>query len=287
MLCSNDLFQFDLDVSHNSVVITKIKTNNLEEIVLPSAIEYEGISYKIEFIEIDAFRTMNKNSILYIDFDTQIKRHIWGLHKKAMAATEYLDPYVREDLKFYIKSRIRYKNQIPILCKEDNKVLLGNIEFSICKDEDEQYLTLEKFRSRFELYDNFKTHGIVQIDGTSIPHNVELVLPEALSVGNKKIQLKKIAPFAFSCAGEIGSVVMPKSVISIGEKAFYGCACLRKVYIPSSVKSIGDFAFSAYVQEYDQPCGYLEEVINDSDAPLPKDVFWGQEYNLITHPAYY
>ena len=41
----------------------------------------------------------------------------------------------------------------------------------------------------------------------------------------------------------IKSYVIPSSVTSIGDRAFYGCDSLSEIVIPSSVTSIGDSAF--------------------------------------------
>ena len=41
----------------------------------------------------------------------------------------------------------------------------------------------------------------------------------------------------------IESYVIPSSVTSIGDSAFYGCYSLSEIVIPSSVTSIGDSAF--------------------------------------------
>ncbi len=54
-----------------------------------------------------------------------------------------------------------------------------------------------------------------------------------------------IAPSAFNDCGSITtSVVIPDSVMSIGDSAFSGCRSLVNITIPNSVTSIGDSAFS-------------------------------------------
>jgi hypothetical protein len=52
---------------------------------------------------------------------------------------------------------------------------------------------------------------------------------------------------------DVNTVLLPDSLTSISDFAFYNCANLRSITIPSSVTSIGDKAF------YD--CGYLWEIV--------------------------
>lgn len=49
---------------------------------------------------------------------------------------------------------------------------------------------------------------------------------------------------AFMGCISLKSIVLPKSVTSIGYEAFFGCISLRRIYIPESVTSIGDGAFA-------------------------------------------
>ena len=65
----------------------------------------------------------------------------------------------------------------------------------------------------------------------------------------------------------IESYVIPSSVTSIGDSAFYGCDSLSKIVIPSSVTSIGDWAFSG--------CDSLSEIV------IPSSV------TTIGHHAFY
>ena len=68
--------------------------------------------------------------------------------------------------------------------------------------------------------------------------------------------------------GKGGSVIIPDSVTSIGEKAFKECESLTDVTIPDSVKSIGSAAF--------EKCTSLTGVtIPNSVTSIGDDAFWG------------
>lgn len=55
---------------------------------------------------------------------------------------------------------------------------------------------------------------------------------------------KVIASRAFSDCENLNEVILPNSVISIGESAFWGCTGLASITIPNSVTSIGNEAFA-------------------------------------------
>ena len=52
-----------------------------------------------------------------------------------------------------------------------------------------------------------------------------------------------ILPNAFRDASKMKTIVIPDSVTSIGNLAFYGCSGLTSVTVGNSVTSIGDYAF--------------------------------------------
>jgi hypothetical protein len=76
------------------------------------------------------------------------------------------------------------------------------------------------------------------------------------------------------------TTIIPNSVTSIGDAAFYGCNSLTSITIPSSVKSIGESAFYR--------CKSLTSItIPSSVTSIGENAFWGCE-NLtsITLPAH-
>ena len=77
--------------------------------------------------------------------------------------------------------------------------------------------------------------GRSSTDDVKVPKGVtDIVLPNSVtSIGN----------YAFYGCTSLASITIPDSVTSIKDNAFYGCASLASITIPDSVTSIGDSAF--------------------------------------------
>ena len=59
---------------------------------------------------------------------------------------------------------------------------------------------------------------------------------------------------------EVKELVIPNSVTSIGNYAFYGCSGLTSITIPNSVTSIGNYAFQGFSTSLTEVYCYAEEV---------------------------
>ena len=70
----------------------------------------------------------------------------------------------------------------------------------------------------------------------------ELIIPEKVDINEKEYTVVKIT--GSTEKKEFESVVLPNSLIEIGDHAFCNCDCLKEINIPNSVISIGDWAFS-------------------------------------------
>lgn len=94
----------------------------------------------------------------------------------------------------------------------------------------------------------------------------ELIIPEKADINGKEYTVVKIT--GSTEKKEFESVVLPNSLIEIGDHAFYGCSSLQTINIPNSVKSIADGTFSY--------CTNLQTVIiPDSVKSIGNWAFYG------------
>jgi hypothetical protein len=79
-------------------------------------------------------------------------------------------------------------------------------------------------------------------DGT---YSGEIAIPDSVANGGNIYSVTAIGKKAFSfCYFGLTSVIIPHSVTTIGEEAFFNCRGLTSITIPNSVTSIEDKAFS-------------------------------------------
>ena len=77
---------------------------------------------------------------------------------------------------------------------------------------------------------------------------------------DKDCVLEEIESYAFSGCTAVGSIILPNSLISIGDYAFYGCSSANTLLLPADLESIGSYAF--------QNCYKLYDVMNLSDLDV-------------------
>ncbi len=111
--------------------------------------------------------------------------------------------------------------------------------------------------TNIEIPDSVTSIGNNAFSGTAFYNNTSNWENDVLYIGNRLIEAKDaisgaytikagtktIAPYAFSECSSLRSVVIPDSVMSLGDRAFYDCSNLTSVEIPNSVTSIGNAAF--------------------------------------------
>ena len=78
-----------------------------------------------------------------------------------------------------------------------------------------------------------------------------------------------------SNSNSVMSIIIPNSVTSIGDYAFYGCLSLNSVTIPNSVTTIGAYAFANYSSPFGTIMQLSSIAIPDSVTNIGEKAFYG------------
>ena len=146
------------------------------------------------------------------------------------------------------------------------------------KNREEKRLTQEKKRKEEE---EAKRKAEEKAAGFEIENSVlkrytgkggDIVIPKSVS---------SIGDRAFAQCNSLTSVTLPDSVTSIGSYAFDRCSELKSINIPNSVKFIGEFAFNfcsnltIYAEAESEPSGWRHATLGGIWNCSGRPVFWG------------
>lgn len=88
--------------------------------------------------------------------------------------------------------------------------------------------------------------------------------------------VRSIGESAFEQCSEMGTAILPNSLVSLGKSAFKSCLLLKEIDLPAALESIGDEAFAG--------CSSLKTVTYLADNPIAADksVFDEDTYSNAT-----
>jgi hypothetical protein len=92
---------------------------------------------------------------------------------------------------------------------------------------------------------NSENNTATVIGSRNPPANWELVIRDSITFSSIVFTVTSIGKDAFSGVTNLGSVIIPDSVITIGNSAFYQCTKLTSATIGSNVTTLGDSCFRA------------------------------------------
>ena len=126
--------------------------------------------------------------------------------------------------------------------------------------------------------------GVAAITGTMSEIGETLTVPSSIA-GYKVVGIGEAA-FA---QGEFTSVVLPSTLTTLGDKAFYMCRNLETITLPKNVTTIGDYAFyyCDHLKALEIPDGVTEiseymlyACLGLETLKLPKDLYEIKDYGL-------
>lgn len=121
--------------------------------------------------------------------------------------------------------------------------------------------------------DNGEEGGIINYKG-------DIVVPATVTNGGVSYTVCGITESAFDNADAVTSVTLPEGLLSIGNRAFYGCG-IKAFRLPASVTEIGDKAFSGCekLQNFDVAAG------NSAFRSVDGILFSADGTTLVAYPA--
>lgn len=138
-------------------------------------------------------------------------------------------------------------------------------------------IAVSKNYAFFDLFQYEETNGVISLTGfneSSLPSAGDLIVPAEL----EGLRVVSIGERAFFGCVALKSVLLPEGVQTIDAKAFAGCSSLSLATIPDSVETIADDAFD------DCPANLKFIVYEESDAER-----WAQkhdrEYDSLPSPT--
>ena len=195
------------------------------DIVIPSTVTHEGVTYTVTSIESSAF--CNANELTSIT----IPNSVTNIGDYVFTYCENLTSIVVEDGNTVYDSR---EGCNSIIRKSDGVLLYGCMNSTI--PDGVKAINKSAFSD------------VRDLTSITIPNSVLSIGDYAfLQSGLTSVAIgdgvKSIGNSAFYGCSELTSLTIGKNVTSIGEEAFSNCASLTSVTIPNSVTSIGARAF--------------------------------------------
>lgn len=247
----------------NSVALIKKSKIYTGDIVVPSTVEYNGISYNVTQIVANTFY---KSGITSIEIPSRVT---------------YIGPNNFNSCKSLVSIKVAEDN--PNYSSE-NGILFNKNKTSLIK-----YPCAKRNVSSYHIPNSVNKLEQGAFDYVVVP---EVIIPNSIteipsgafygaSVKNVVIpnSITKIGYGAFERTS-LETVAIPNSVKEIGGQAFYHSIYLKKIEIPSSVSVFGNEVF--------EQCTNLEEFVVAEDNPLLSSengiLFNKDKTNLIMYP---
>ena len=273
------------------------------DIVIPSQIEYEGVTCTVTAIRNSTFyyeSSLNSvsipNTVTSIGSSAfegsstlkvvNIPHSVTYIGAKAFYKCEGLETVKADNIESWCKMEIG-QDASPLVYARH--LFFGNIEVkdlnipssvtSICGRAFHGYKGLSSvtFNSSVTSIGDYAFYGCTELTTVNMPNSISemgdyaFAACSALTSLNLSESLTAVSQGCFYGCSKLSIVSIPNSAISIGNDAFKGCATLKKVYIGNGLTKIGMTAFSNCSDLTDVYCSAI--ISPKLDAMYYKDYF--------------
>ena len=235
--CKVDNIYYNLNNDDKTASVTNTTNNKyVGNIIIPESITYSGTTYSVTSIGDNAFRrSLWLTSVTIPNSVTSIGDNAFGGCSGLTSVTVDKNNGTydsRDNCNAIIETST---NNLIVGCKNtiipSSVTYIGKYAFDGCSGITS--VTVDKNNGTYDSRDN--CNAIIDTStNTLIVGCKNTIIPNSVtSIGNSAF---------YGCTG-LTSVTIPNSVTSIGDRAFSGCSGLTSVTIGNSVTSIGDGAF--------------------------------------------
>ena len=226
-----DGIYYDLITKAKQATVTSGTTKYSREVVIPESIEHEGVSYSVTSIGFKAFDSCTGlTSISIPNSVTSIGVYAF---QGCSRLTSIIIPSSVTSIASYAFNGCSTLTSISI---PNNVTSIGTFAFQNCSG-----LTSVTIGNSVTSIGIYAFYGCNSLTSVNIS---DLAAWCNISFKDNSSNPLNFAHHLFLNGTEIKDLVIPNSMTSIGNYAFYGCSCLTSLTIPNSVTSIGNYAFS-------------------------------------------
>lgn len=175
---------------------------------------------------------------------------------KSIEASEYLNDI--GNFAFGSDVDTGYENTVWYNNQQEGCTYVGNVLYNYKGDITEETNMVIKYETKnlsSNFYNEMETWKNNSFQSASVPDTITELngcgycKVKKIYISNESTRITPIMVEMFDVSS-IQEVIIPNSVKTIYEKAFYNCKNIKKITIPSSVENIGEYALGYYYEDY-------------------------------------
>ena len=175
---------------------------------------------------------------------------------KSIEASEYLNDI--GNFAFGSDVDTGYENTVWYNNQQEGCTYVGNVLYNYKGDITEETNMVIKYETKSlssNFYNEMETWKNNSFQSASVPDTITELngcgycKVKKIYISNESTRITPIMVEMFDVSS-IQEVIIPNSVKTIYEKAFYNCKNIKEITIPSSVENIGEYALGYYYEDY-------------------------------------